>query len=78
MILDAEDVLSALDNALTKNDPNELAQAIRHGRSACKEFVARRTNHMLTPLSAMALEQLFSKIRKRIHAIEDKLLYPRS
>lgn len=76
LILDAEDTLSALDDAMKQTRPEELARAIRNGHRAYKELFARRGNHMLTPLSALALERLLAAIKEKINAVRQKLMYP--
>lgn len=75
LILDAEDTLSALDDALTHNNPDELSRAMRNGRRAYKELVTRRRSYLLTPLLATAMEQLLAKIKGRLYAVREKIIY---
>ena len=75
LILDAEDTLKALDDALTQSNTDELAHAVRNGRQAYKELVTRRRSYLLTPLSATALEHLLSKIKGRLYVLREKIAY---
>lgn len=75
LILDAEDTLSALDDALTHNNPDELSRAMRNGRRAYKELATRRRSYLLTPSSAMAMELLLAKIKGRLYAVREKIIY---
>jgi hypothetical protein len=77
LILDSEDALLQLDDALANGNREEQARAIRNGRRAYKELMWRRRNFLLTPLAATALEQLFAQIRGRIFALREKVLYTR-
>lgn len=77
LILDAEDALRLLDDALASDDYEEQARAIRNGRRAHKELMWRRRNFLLTPLAAKALEQLFAQIQGRIFTLREKLMATR-
>lgn len=75
LILDAEDILLQLDDALANGNRDEQARAIRNARRAYKELAWRRRNFLLTPLAATALEQLLAQIRGRIFALREKVMY---
>jgi hypothetical protein len=46
--------------ALEYTNGEEMTRALRNGRQARKELIARRRSHLFTPLSATALEQLLA------------------
>jgi hypothetical protein len=77
LILDAEDALRLLEDALAQGNYEEQARAIRNGRRAYKDLVRRRRSFLLTPLAAAALEQLLAQIRGRIFALREKEMYTR-
>lgn len=73
LILDAEDGVSFLTNALAKPDPGERARAMRNGRLIYKELTRRRKNFLLTPVSAAASEQLLDEMRKALRRLGESL-----
>ena len=77
LILDAEDVLLQLDEALANGNREEQARSIRNGRRAYKDLTWRRRSFLLTPLAATALEQLFAQIRGRLFSLREKVMYTR-
>lgn len=73
LILDAEDSLLFLNNALTNSDPIERARAMRNGRLIYKELIHRRKNFVLTPISLAASDGLFEEIRGALRRLRESI-----
>ena len=73
LILDAEDALTFLNNALANPDPEERARAMRNGRLIYKELIRRRRGYLLTPVAFTASERLLEQIKANLRRLRDSL-----
>jgi hypothetical protein len=73
LIIEVEDTLAMLGDALMRAGPVEQARAIRNGRRAYKEFVRRSADYRLTPEAAIGLERLLAAIQAKVRELREKL-----
>jgi hypothetical protein len=76
LILDAEQMLAAIDDALKVPDPMERARAMRNGRRSYKQIQTRRRSSGLTSIADAVLDQLSKRMRMKLGQLRESLIRP--